>query len=60
MAKKKAAAVVVEESSQAVFYADKGKYQRAEAMVKAGKYKTVKDAYTAIGGAFSDHGYAVV
>ena len=48
-------------SKAGLFYADKGKYERAEILVSKGEYKKVKDAYVAIGGLLTvGYGYAEV
>lgn len=50
-----------EKNKEVQFYANKEKYLRAKAMVKAGKAKKVHDAYVSIGGPFSfGHGYMPV
>lgn len=45
----------------AVFYTDKSKIERAEVLVAKGEYKTLKDAYLAIGGLLREgYGYKEV
>jgi len=49
------------EKKTVLFYASGDKYSRAVELVAAKKYKTVKEAYLALGGAFSDNrGYKEV
>jgi|GEM_PF-6970246 len=44
-----------------LFYATADKYKRAVKMVDSKEYKSVKEAYTALGGTFSEgHGYMPV
>lgn len=52
---------VQKEVQTTLFYTDKVKVERAEALVQQGKFKTVKDAYVAIGGLLTEgHGYKEV
>lgn len=44
-----------------LFFASKDKWERAQKLVVDGKYKTVRDAYDALGGKYSEGtGYAEV
>lgn len=58
---KKARPSVQKTHKVALFYADKGKVERAEVLVSQKKFKTLKDAYLSIGGLLTEgHGYKEV